>query len=87
MSDRSLTESPPTPGQTPQHTALDAKQDQLLTAAEVAKLLRVSVQWVYSHGNGNRRPQIPSKKLGGARRFSLREVMAFVDKCAESETA
>lgn len=28
------------------------QHDQILTAPEVAKLLRVSVQWVYAHANG-----------------------------------
>jgi predicted DNA-binding transcriptional regulator AlpA len=59
------------------------QQEQILTAPEVSKLLRVSPQWVYAHANGNRLPQRPSKKLGGARRFVYREVMAFVAECAQ----
>jgi predicted DNA-binding transcriptional regulator AlpA len=63
------------------------QSEQILTAPEVAKLLRVSLQWVYAHANGNRKPHLPSKKFGGARRFVLREVLAFVESYTQQEAA
>lgn len=41
----------------------------LLTAAEVARWLHVSIGWVSDHATGRRRPILPSKKLGKSRRF------------------
>ena len=62
-------------------------QEQILTAPEVAKLLRVSTQWVYAHANGNRKPHLPSVKFGGARRFRLLDIQKFVDQFAQPEAA
>lgn len=50
-------------------------------------MLRVSSQWVYAHANGNRKPHLPSKKFGGARRFVLSEVKAFVEAYTQQEAA
>jgi predicted DNA-binding transcriptional regulator AlpA len=62
-------------------------QGQILTAPEVAKMPRVSPQWVYGHANGNRKPHLPSKKFGGARQFVLSEVKVFVEAYTEQEAA
>jgi excisionase family DNA binding protein len=58
-----------------------------MTPQEVAALLRVSVQWVYAHANGNRKPHLPSKKYGGARRFLYSEVRQFIDQYSTVEAA
>ena len=59
----------------------------LLTAREVADMLRVSVAWVHQHANGTRRPVIPSVKLGGAVRFRQEDVDAFIEACARGDVA
>lgn len=54
--------------------------DSLLTAAEVAAWLRVSPAWVRSHANGDRRPVIPSIKIGAFRRFRRDLVQKFIEE-------
>jgi predicted DNA-binding transcriptional regulator AlpA len=58
---------------------------ELLKVGQVSALLNMSVPWVYAHANGNRLPHLPSKKIGGARRFALNEVMAFVAACSQKD--
>ncbi len=55
----------------------------ILTAEEAAPILKVSPQWVYAHATGRRRPKLPSKKIGGARRFMRPEILAFRDNPPE----
>ena len=51
--------------------------DMLLTAQDVAKVLNVSVAWVYDHSN-RKEPIIPSVRLGKAVRFRLQDIEDFV---------
>jgi excisionase family DNA binding protein len=57
-----------------------AELSRLLGVKEVASWLGVSPAWVRSHANGNRRPALPSVKLGGALRFRRESVQAFIEK-------
>lgn len=52
---------------------------QLMTAGEVAKMLKVSESWVRQHANGHREPHLPCIKMGAVLRFNPREIEAFVD--------
>ena len=49
--------------------------DRLLTASQVAGMLQVSVDTVYDWG---RRGEIPTVKIGGARRFPERALREFI---------
>jgi excisionase family DNA binding protein len=52
----------------------------LLSVEDVAKLLGVSRAWVLSHAAGNRRPELPSVKLGKAVRFRAAQVEKFIEE-------
>lgn len=54
----------------------------LLTVEQVAALLGVSKAWVLAHANGNRRPKLPSVKLGKVVRFRLTELDEFIQECS-----
>jgi predicted DNA-binding transcriptional regulator AlpA len=54
----------------------------LLTAQEIAELFGVSRAWVLAHANGNRRPRLPSVKLGKVVRFESGAVERFLGECA-----
>ncbi|MGD0669409.1 MAG: helix-turn-helix domain-containing protein [Bryobacteraceae bacterium] len=56
--------------------------EKLLTAEEAAERLAVSRAWVLAHANGNRRPTLPSVKLGKLVRFSPEALKKFVAECA-----
>lgn len=56
-------------------------REELLSAAEVARWLRVSRAWVFEHSNGRRRPHLPSVKLGKSVRFRPADVDAFIREC------
>jgi excisionase family DNA binding protein len=51
--------------------------EKLLTVEEVAKILNVSVAWVYDHAD-RKRPQVPSVRLGKAVRFRPEDVEQFI---------
>ena len=53
--------------------------DNLLTADEVAKILNVSMAWVYDHAD-RKRPLIPSVRLGKAVRFRPEDVQKFIEE-------
>jgi excisionase family DNA binding protein len=55
--------------------------DELLTARDVAKRLKVSVGWVFAHAEGRRRPQLPSLKLGKSVRFRNEDIEEFLERC------
>jgi hypothetical protein len=55
--------------------------EELLTAREVAKRLKVSVGWVSAHASGKYKPVLPSLKLGGALRFKAGDIDAFLERC------
>lgn len=56
-----------------------------MTAAEVARLLRVATKWVYDHADGRRRPKLPCYELSDGRRkvrrFSRQHVDDFLLEC------
>jgi hypothetical protein len=58
---------------------------ELLTAQEVAKILRVGLKWVYDHADGRRRPKLPCYAIsdGGRkiRRFSREQLEGFLREC------
>ena len=55
--------------------------EDLLTAREVAKRLKVSVTWVTTHASGKYKPVLPSFKLGGVVRFKASDIDAFLERC------
>ena len=57
-------------------SANEGGQDQLLTVAEVAQLLRVSPRWVYER---TRTGRIPVRKIGGSVRIPLVEFKRWLD--------
>jgi excisionase family DNA binding protein len=55
--------------------------EELLTAKEVAAILRVSQGWVYDHSRRGKAPTLPCISLGGTvLRFKRSEVSAFIEK-------
>jgi excisionase family DNA binding protein len=57
-----------------------ANPERLLTVQEVADWLRVKPAWVRAHANGNRKPKLPSVKLGAHRRFRREAVARFIEE-------
>jgi len=57
----------------------------LLTAQEVATILRVRKGWVYDHADGRRQPKLPCYEIsdGGRklRRFSRKHIEDFLKEC------
>jgi predicted DNA-binding transcriptional regulator AlpA len=60
-----------------------AKPERLLSAREVAEQLQVSVQFVFDHASGRKRPAMRRLKMGGAVRFRQEHVDEFVRCCEE----
>ena len=64
-------------------------EEALLTAKEVAAILRASEWWVLQHASGGRRtlrPTIPAKRLGRMVRFHRSDVERFLhdpEACCE----
>lgn len=58
-----------------------------LTVEDVAKWLKVKPEWVRAHANGNRKPKLPSVKLGRFRRFDRDQVQKFLEAYANQENA
>ena len=56
-------------------------REQLLSVKEVAAWLRISEAWVRAHANGERRPHLPSLKLGKSVRFRASDVEGFLMAC------
>lgn len=50
----------------------------VLTAAEVAEMLQMSVAWIRAHANGTRRPVIPCVRLGRSLRFRLQDIERII---------
>jgi excisionase family DNA binding protein len=61
--------------------------NQLLSTEDVAKWLQVSKAWVTSHANGNRRPSLPSVKLGKCVRFRREDIERFIQQCEREAAA
>jgi excisionase family DNA binding protein len=55
--------------------------EKLLTVKEVANWLQISTGWVRAHANKERRPYLPSIKLGKSVRFQAPAVAAFLEEC------
>jgi excisionase family DNA binding protein len=59
--------------------------DALLTVDDTARLLKVSVTWVYEHVRLDTGDRLPFVKLGKYLRFDRRDLQAYIDaKRAES---
>lgn len=59
--------------------------DELLTVQDTARLLKVSVTWVYEHVRPDTEDRLPHVKLGKYLRFDRRDLQAYIDaKRAES---
>lgn len=65
-------------------TPTDAMIEPLLTAEEVAVWLRRTPAWVYAHANGNRKPQLPSIKMGRPRLFRRLDVERWLEELARA---
>ena len=66
---------------TPSHQSLDcASHDGLLTASEVAHLLKVPVSWVYDRTRRRGFGRMPHYKVGKYVRFSKQEVFDWLQK-------
>ena len=60
--------------------------DGLLTVQDTARLLKVSVTWVYEHVRPDAEDRLPFVKLGKYLRFDRRDLRAYVDaKRSESQ--
>jgi len=59
---------------------VDEHFDALLTASEVAQLLKVPVSWVYERTRGRGFDRLPHFKLGKYLRFSKKEILDWLDK-------
>ena len=53
--------------------------DALLTVQDTARLLKVSVTWVYEHVRPDAEDRLPFVKLGKYLRFDRRDLRAYVD--------
>lgn len=66
---------------TPSEQPIDcASRDGLLTASEVAHLLKVPVSWVYDRTRRRGFDRMPHFKLGKYLRFSEQEVLDWLQK-------
>ncbi len=53
--------------------------DALLTVHDTARLLKVSVTWVYEHVRPHAEDRLPVVKLGKYLRFDRRDLQAYID--------
>ena len=58
----------------------DQSTKKLLQPHELARVLDVSVAWVYTHAHPNAKGKIPAKRVGGLLRFDLDEVLSSLNK-------
>jgi len=73
-----LVDDPPTVGNEHPPTG-DSVEDELLTVNDAARLLHVSVSWVYEHTRDNAEDRLPSVKLGKYVRFDREDLRAYID--------
>jgi|RhiMethySRZTD1v2_1073278.scaffolds.fasta_scaffold557406_1 helix-turn-helix protein len=52
---------------------------ELLTAAEAAQFLKVTVSWVYEHVRPEAEDRLPFLKLGKYLRFDVRDLRIYID--------
>jgi hypothetical protein len=57
--------------------------EELLTPEDIATWLRVKPAWVRAHANGNRKPKLPSLKMGAFRRFRRQDIQSFLEELAK----
>lgn len=62
---------------TPQGVLVDGAEDPLMTAGEVARLLRVTTAWVYTQTRAN---HIPHVQLGRYVRYRRSAVLGWLDE-------
>jgi excisionase family DNA binding protein len=65
--------------QTAQESVADDALDDLLTVQETARLLKVSVSWIYEHVRPDADDRLPVVKLGKYLRFDRRDLVAYID--------
>ena len=53
--------------------------DELLTVHDAARLLNVSVSWIYEHTRDEAEDRLPFVKLGKYLRFDRSDLRAYVD--------
>jgi hypothetical protein len=58
--------------------------EKLLTVEDVAAWLRVKPAWVRAHANGNRKPKLPSLKVGAFRRFRIKDIQGFLEELSKA---
>ena len=58
----------------------DQTTKKLLQPHELARVLNVSLGWVYTHSSPNAKRRLPAKRVGGLLRFDLSEVMAWLNQ-------
>ena len=56
-----------------------AALDDLLTVQETARVLKVSVSWIYEHVRPDAEDRLPVVKLGKYLRFDRRDLLAYID--------
>ena len=56
-----------------------AALEDLLTVQETARLLKVSVSWIYEHVRSDAEDRLPVVKLGKYLRFDRRDLLAYID--------
>ena len=65
--------------QTDPEPETDLGDDALLTVHDTARLLKVSVTWVYEHVRPDTDDRLPFVKLGKYLRFDRRDLQTYID--------
>lgn len=55
------------------------RSEELLTVHQAARVLNVSVSWVYEHTRADSAERLPCVKLGKYLRFDQRDLHAYID--------
>ena len=66
--------------------AHESTNDELLTVHDAARLLSVSVSWVYEHARDTCVDRLPFVKIGKYLRFDRRDLRAYVDARREESS-
>ena len=67
------------------HKPNSPMKERLMTADEVAEMLRVSKQFVWDHSNGRHNPPLRRVQMGGSVRFRLEDVHRFIEVCLSAD--
>jgi excisionase family DNA binding protein len=65
--------------QTAPEPEISLGDDALLTVHDTARLLKVSVTWVYEHVRPDTEDRLPFVKLGKYLRFDMRDLREYID--------